>query len=272
MFSTATQSHCAGALRTSVVSSDQQLRGSSCRPIRRHAAAVVQVRATTVDRLARVGRAYTASWGDKVVSSMERPDVMMDQVVRDMQKDTVSLRKALAQVSTTRLQLQKQVGEGQKAENQWSRRAEIAVAADKDDLARHAIRQRRAEQEHLSVLHRQLSQVNTAYDSLRSNLRTMQSRTATALQQAPTLKARYAAAKASEMIASSFDSFTSRSDTAFAAIARAEDKISALECEAQHFLPQVMAADMALESRFDRLREDEMLNSLRMNSMKRLGL
>lgn len=266
MLSAGTQAQ--SALWTSVASPERQLRGSLGQPVRRHAAAVVQVKASTADRLARVGRAYTASWGDKLASSMERPDMMMDQTVRDMQKDTTSLRKVLAQVSTSRLQLQKQVGEGQKAEHLWSRRAEIAAQADKDDLARHALRQRRAQQEHLAVLHRQLAQVNTAYDSLRSNLRTMQSRTAAALQQAPTLKARYAAAKASEMVAASFGSFTTRSDTAFAAIARAEDKISSLECEVQHFLPQVMTTDMALESRFDKLHEDTLLNSLR---VKRLG-
>lgn len=64
MLGTGTLSHC--ALTTSVVGPDRQLRGSPGRPVRRHAAAVVQVKATTVDRLARVGRAYTASWGDKV--------------------------------------------------------------------------------------------------------------------------------------------------------------------------------------------------------------
>ena len=46
------------------------------------------------------------------------------------------------QVAASRLQLQKQAAETQKAVRIWTDRAEAAVHADKDDLARYALRQR----------------------------------------------------------------------------------------------------------------------------------
>lgn len=51
-------------------------------------------------------------------------------------------RLAHLQVAASRLQLQKQAAETQKAVRMWTDRAEAAVQADKDDLARYALRQR----------------------------------------------------------------------------------------------------------------------------------
>lgn len=58
------------------------------------------------------------------------------------------------------------------------------------------------------------------------------------------LQARYAAAQAAQIIADSVDSFQSRTDTAFAALNKMEEKINALEYEAAAFLPTVCTAGL----------------------------
>mmetsp|Transcript_6636 Transcript_6636/g.19122 ORF Transcript_6636/g.19122 Transcript_6636/m.19122 type:complete len:286 (-) Transcript_6636:274-1131(-) len=231
--------------------------------VRRARGDLVRVSASTAGRLAPVGRSYAKTWTEAIVSPQENPELMMGTLLDDMGRDVQELRRVYSQVEASKLQMQKRAAETQKAIRMWTDRAEAAVKAEKDDLARYALRQRINAQELMKTQQPQLAQLEAAADSLRNNLVTMQDKMAVARMRAPTLKARYAAAQAAQIIADSVDSFQSRTDTAFAALNKMEEKINALEYEAAAFLPTGLTPDMALETRFEKAIEDDLIAGMR---------
>jgi phage shock protein A len=87
---------------------------------------------------------------------------------------------------------------GKFAQDQWTSRAELAVKAGEDDLAREALKKRKGFEEQLKTWNSQLKQQEQAVEQLLANTRQMEAKLAEAKSKKETLKARAASAKSSK--------------------------------------------------------------------------
>lgn len=85
-------------------------------------------------------------------------------------------------------------------QDQWTARAELAVRSGQDDLAREALKKRKAFEEQLGTWQIQLTQQETAVDQLLGNTRAMEAKMQEAKSKKETLKARAASAQSSKQV------------------------------------------------------------------------
>jgi phage shock protein A len=88
----------------------------------------------------------------------------------------------------------------QSAADEWLRRAELAVRANQDALAREALSRRRGHESAASALRMQLDAQRRALEGLSANVRLLEGRLAEARDKREALKARAASARSSKAV------------------------------------------------------------------------
>ncbi|KAK9826835.1 hypothetical protein WJX81_005598 [Elliptochloris bilobata] len=226
------------------------------------------VEANLFGRLTRVVRSYTFFYGDSAVRELEDPRKLLDQAVADMQADLIKMRQTSAQVIATQRLMQERQRGAASAADEWQRRAEMALRAGDEDLARAALTRRKSYQTTADALAKQLEPHTRAAEALFGNIRALEAKVAEAVSKKETLKARAASAQATKMlneeIAGLVSGLRSTSGSSLAAFSRVEERVLALEAEAEASsqLGGVFSND-SLEGRFALLEgstvDDELL-------------
>ena len=101
-----------------------------------------------MDRLTRLVRANI----NDLIDQAEDPEKMIDQIIREMQESIVTARSQVAAMIAQEKELELEVAETSKLASEWGRKAERAVTAGKDDLAREALRRKRDNDENSAIL------------------------------------------------------------------------------------------------------------------------
>ncbi|MEW5307377.1 MAG: hypothetical protein WDW36_009780 [Sanguina aurantia] len=179
---------------------------------------------------ARVVRLFKST-ANNLVTSAEDPEKMLDQVVDEMQNDLIKMRQAAASVLASQKQLEAKYKQAQTTADDWLRRAELAVQKDEDDLAKEALKRRKAYQEQSDSLKGQLTQQQKAVDQLLANTRVLETKLTEARSKKDTLKARAASAKTSQQIQDMMGNLNTSS--AVAAFDKMEEKVMAMEAGAE---------------------------------------
>lgn len=205
------------------------------------------------------------------MSSAEDPEKILDQVVNEMQEDLIKMRQASAQVLASQKQLEAKQRAAQATADDWMSRAELAVGKGEDDLAREALKRRKAYQDQSDSMGAQMGAQKKAVEQLIGNTRVLESKLAEARSKKDTLKARAASAKTSRQVSEMIGSL----DTSNAVVAfdKMEEKVLAMEAEGEA-VAQLVAGD-GVEQRFAALEggsgvEDE-LAALKAGAGKRLA-
>ena len=218
-----------------------------------------------LDRLSRLLRANLNAF----VSDAEDPIKILDQSVADMQEDLVKLRQAVAMAIASQKRLENQADQAKEQIKNWFSRAENAIKAGDDDLAREALRRKKTFQETYESLSTQFETQNDQVEKLKKSLSLLNRKITEARTKKDMLKARAQAAKAQQQIQSAVGDLGSQS--AMAAFERMEDKVEALEASGQAALE---LAGEDLESKFAELEGGDViekeLESLR--SQLKLGV
>jgi phage shock protein A len=105
-------------------------------------------------------------------------------------------------------ELELDVAETRKLASEWGRKAERAVTAGKDDLAREALRRKRDNEENSSIYAEQLAVQTQAVAKLKDQLRQLEAKYQTTLGARDTLVARQRRAKAQRQVAEAVVVFT----------------------------------------------------------------
>jgi phage shock protein A len=208
---------------------------------------VTAVQANLISRMVRVFQAYVG----QVVSSFEAPERVLDRVVEEMQEDLVKMRQATAQVLASERQMNAKYKQAQTTADEWLRRAELAVSKGQDDMAREALKRRKAFQENADKLKIQLDAQNRATEQLTANARTLEAKLSEARNKKETLKARAAAAKSSKEIQDMIGGLRLNSSTAWAAFDKMEEKVMELEAGAEQ--AALLSSPDSLEQKFAQL-------------------
>lgn len=179
--------------------------------------------------LDRVSRLVRANVND-ALDHAEDPEKMLEQLIRDMD---VEIRQARGQVATMIAQekeLAADKAEADRLSSEWQRRAELAVAQGKDDLAREALRRKRDSDENARVYGEQLSAQQQTVSRLKSQLQELENKYEAMQSKRDALIARSRRAQAQQQVSQTISTLP-HSD-ASAEFERFERKIRSSEARA----------------------------------------
>ncbi|XP_052200549.1 probable membrane-associated 30 kDa protein, chloroplastic [Diospyros lotus] len=178
------------------------------------------------DRFARVVKSYA----NAIISSFEDPEKILEQTVLEMNDDLIKMRQATAQVLASQKQLENKYKSAQQASEDWYKRAQLALGKGDEDLAREALKRRKAYADNANALKAQLDQQKSIVDNLVSNTRLLESKIQEARSKKDTLKARAQSAKTATKVTEMLGNVNTSS--ALSAFEKMEEKVLAMESQA----------------------------------------
>lgn len=179
-----------------------------------------------MDRLARLIRANV----NDLIDRAEDPEKMIDQILREMNESIVMARAQVAAMIAQEKELELDVEETKKLAGEWGKKAERAVTAGKDDLAREALRRKRDNEENSKIYAEQLAVQSQAVAKLKDQLRQIEAKYQTTLGARDSLIARQRRAQAQRQVAEAVVVFTPLDPTS--ELDRMERKIRGEEARA----------------------------------------
>lgn len=150
-----------------------------------------------MDRLGRLIRANV----NELIDRAEDPEKMIDQILREMHDSIIMARAQVAAMIAQEKELELDASETRKLADEWGRKAERAVTAGKDDLAREALRRKRDNEENSRIYGEQLGVQTQAVTKLKDQLRQLEAKYQATLGARDTLVARQRRAHAQRQVA-----------------------------------------------------------------------
>jgi phage shock protein A len=157
-----------------------------------------------MDRLSRLIRANV----NDMLERAEDPERMLNQILRDMESNITTARSQIAAMIAQEKELEADLAEVQELSQEWQAKAQRAVQAGKDDLAREALRRKRDNDESAAVYQQQLAVQQQTIEKLKSQLRTLESKYQSTLSQRDALIARQRRAVAQQQVAQTLTTFS----------------------------------------------------------------
>lgn len=152
-----------------------------------------------LDRLSRLVRANV----NDMIDEAEDPAKMIDQILRDMQGSMTTARAQVASMIAQEKELEADLAETRQLSGEWAAKAQRAVGAGKDDLAREALRRKRDNDQNAAVYDQQLQVQSQAVDKLKDQLRQLEAKYQSTLSHRDALVARQRRAHAQREVAQS---------------------------------------------------------------------
>jgi phage shock protein A len=131
-----------------------------------------------------------------LLDRMENPEVMLGQIVRDMEHSLAAARSYAASVIAAERRLGRELAQHRSAVEFWQNKARAAVAANRDDLARLAVRRKKEHETLAGELEAQHLVAREANTQVRASLHDLEAALATARRKQRSLIARHRAAQA----------------------------------------------------------------------------
>jgi len=209
-------------------------------------AAVAQVQSGSAlsmnlfDRAARVAKSNL----NNVLKGMEDPEKIMNQAVEDMQKDLVKIRQSYAEVTATQRRLLKQKEQADAMGEDWYNRAQLALKAGNEELAREALNRRQQQTDQSDVLKDQIDSQGDAIDKLYEGMQALESKILEAKSKKEQLAARARTAKSTQQVNDMLGGLTG--GTSMDAFERMAEKVESLEAAAEVSAEMSSTAGMAL--------------------------
>jgi phage shock protein A len=200
------------------------------------------------DRISRIIRANV----NDLIDRAENPEVMIDQIIRDMESGINEARGQIATMIAQEKMLAGDLAEAEKLSNAWGDKAERAVTAGKDDLAREALRRKRDSSRNAELYAEQLEVQQHAVARLKEQLGQLESKYQQTLSQRDSLLARQRRARAQREVTEKISEFSPFDPTAD--LERMERKIRQNEAEAQAMLEMESSS---YDTQFEELEMDD---------------
>ncbi len=147
----------------------------------------------------RISRLVRANVNDSL-DNAEDPEKMLQQLIRDMTQEIRVARGQVAAMIAQEKELAADKSNADRQSQEWQRRAEMAVAQSKDDLAREALRRKRDSDENGRVYEEQLSAQQHTVTRLKSQLQELENKLDQMESKRDALLARSRRAKAQQQV------------------------------------------------------------------------
>ncbi len=200
-----------------------------------------------LQRITMLARANINALLDKA----EDPEVMIEQILRDMKESYHEAKVQVTAAITEEKKLKQKAGENADLAARWMQKAELAVNAGDDDLAREALKRKQDYDGMAKSFQAQWEEQVKAVTELKEALTELESKIAEAERKKDMLIARSKRAKATKQIHETMAGISKNS--AFEAFDRMEDKVEHTEAQAQ--AAKEVDTD-TLEEKFARLEGD----------------
>jgi len=201
-----------------------------------------------MERIGRLFRSNVNDWTAK----REDPEKILEQAVYEMQENLVRMRQGVAQAIATQKRTERQAGQAHSTQEEWYRRAQMALEQGNDALAREALTKRKAYQQTSTALAEQIGQQKTLVAKLKKDMQALELKISEAKTKKDMYIARARSAEASlrlqEMLGETGDT------SSLKAFEKMEDKL--LELEAKQEAIAVSDTD-ELENKFASDRESD---------------
>jgi phage shock protein A len=161
----------------------------------------------------------------------EDPEKMLKQAVREMETSIEEARRDVAKSMASDKLVAKELAENEQKASQWQQRAEAAIEAGDDKLARQAIGRKQEYEKVAAALRDQHLVASESSTTLRRQLEAMQAKLAEAKRQLGTLAARKKAAEVRAKMSLGTPAPDLNHD-AFAKFDRMREKVEMAEAEA----------------------------------------
>jgi phage shock protein A len=158
----------------------------------------------------------------EMVNAYDDPEQMLKQAVREMDDSIVCATQETARALANEKKLTKELAHNESESKQWHSRAEQAVSAGDDELARKALSRKLEHDKLVVALNDQLNAAREATRTLRHQLEGMKVKLAEAKRNLATLSARNRAAEIRKKV------YTRRADSDLSIDAKAFDKFERL--------------------------------------------
>jgi len=200
-----------------------------------------------MDRLSRLIRANV----NDLIDAAEDPEKTLDQLLREMQENMTTARAQVAAMIAQEKELEADLNETRRLADEWGRKAQRAVAAGKDDLAREALRRKRDSDDNAAVYAQQLGVQEQAVEKLKQQLRQLEAKYQATLSQRDSMIARQRRARAQQQVAQSLTVFSPLDPTA--ELDRMERQIRSTEAQA---LAAIEVGETGYDAQFRELELD----------------
>lgn len=187
-----------------------------------------------------------------LISRSEDPEKLLNQIVIDMNNQLAEATKQVAVAIADEKRLAKLVEQETANVAEWKRRAEMAIRAGNDELAREALTRRKDHEQLRAGYETQWQKQRAAVDQLKKALRALNSKIEEAKRKKNLLIAQKQRAEAQKAIHEAMGGL--RDQSAFETFDRMADRIQKMEAEAEASaeLAEEYSGDV-LRSKFDDL-------------------
>jgi len=209
-------------------------------------------------------KAIVNSSVNSALDVIESPESEVDQVVRDMEKGCLELKKSAASSIANVKMLERQMEANVVQQSQWQKNAEAAVSEGNDDIARKALEKRASFDQRIELLTSQLADAKSLADTLKEEYKKLEDKLAEAKIKRDTLVAKKRAADAKKKM---FDTSKQMSDLASSFDVNSSfDKMSKYEDDIAKQLAEIEAMeelsdDDDLQADFSKLDRESSLDA-----------
>jgi phage shock protein A len=178
------------------------------------------------DRFQRVAKSNL----NNILQNLEDPEKIMNQAVEDMQADLVKVRQSYAEVTATQRRLLKQKEQAEAVSNDWYKRAQLALQAGNEELAREALSRRQQTADEASNLQQQIDLQAASIDKLYEGMQVLEKKILESKSKKDQMVARARTAQSTQKVNDMLGGVTGK--TSMDAFSRMEEKVEALEAAA----------------------------------------
>lgn len=184
-----------------------------------------------------------------LLDKAEDPEKMIKQMVLEMEESVNKATLSVAQSIANEKQLQRRLDNEKSNVDEWQAKAEQAIKANRDDLAKAALEKRVVAQKNVDDLMPVVQSAKITAEKLKTQLDQLKKKLDEARSRQNTLIARSNAAKAEKQLN---QAMSGTGSDAFSKFDKFENKVEQMEAEAEAF-GEINSADKTLEEEFANL-------------------
>ncbi len=182
---------------------------------------------------ARISDIVTANLNE-LTEGFEHPEQLLKQAVREMEESIADATQATAKALAHEKVLRNELNANRDYAKRWNERAQQAVTAGDDELARKALKRKLEHDKLVAAIDDQLTAAQSAASALRRQLEAMKAKLAEAKRNLATLSARQRAADFRKKMETVGDCLAAELDqNAFAKFDRLRSRVEQAEAEAE---------------------------------------
>lgn len=193
-----------------------------------------------------------------LLDKAEDPEKMIKQMVLEMEESVNMATLSVAQSIANEKQLQRRLDKEQVLVAEWQAKAEQAIVASRDDLAKAALEKKAVAQKNVNDLIPTHASAKVTAEKLKTQLDQLRKKLDEARSRQNTLIARSNAAKAEKQLN---QAMSGTGSDAFSKFEKLEGKVEQMEAEAEAF-GELNSSDQSLEEEFANLSNPNIDNEL----------